>query len=136
MVENASPRVSNTRSRGIPSGSHVFSGSFEFAVPYCLSGLLRLKSFSPSGVIGGNSSDVVAFSGPAQAPLRSRLGAGPPLLGSLASNWLYKVLPNALPAWAMAAGEKLRAASRETIAAVNLRIEDFPSRLSGVSCGL
>src|ERR1700719_2584679 len=47
MVPKASPLVSKTVFRGIPSGSHVFIGSFECPVPTSVSGLLRLNNFCP-----------------------------------------------------------------------------------------
>src|ERR1051325_4331166 len=89
------PRVSNTVLRGRPSGSQVFIGSFEWPVPTSVSGLLSANNFSPSGVSGGISPRL-GVRLPAQEPVMSWTGAGPPGVGSGLSRLpLYK--PSLLP---------------------------------------
>src|ERR1700739_2658353 len=107
MCANARPLVSKTRLRGIPNGSHVFSGSLECPVPNSVSGLLRPNSFCPKGVIGG----IGRRSGvrlPAQDPFTSWIGAGPPGVGSSLNLFpLYKLsFVPAEPAWAIARTKK------------------------------
>src|SRR5579864_7808245 len=81
MVAKAMPLVSNTRFRGIPSGSQVFMGSLEFPVPTFGSERMEASSFLPKGVRGGTGPRVdTRF--PAQDPNTSWTGAGPPGLGS------------------------------------------------------
>src|ERR1700676_5709559 len=87
MVAKESPRISKMILRGKPSGSHVrTNASLVPATWNFASGLFMLKSFCPSGVREG-SSPLSAAMGPAQVPVKSRLGAGPP--GPLSFHLLY-----------------------------------------------
>src|SRR5437016_10456710 len=100
--------------RGTPKGSQVFHGSLEFAQPSFFSVLFMLKSFCPSGVIAGTS-PLSASRGPAQTPITSCLGAGPPvprLLLNIANLlagilWLGSFCRRCA-SWATAAEEKTR----------------------------
>src|SRR5665213_3599599 len=127
MVANASPLVSKTRFRGIPTGSHVFSGSFECPVPVVVSGLLRANSFCPSGVKGGISRrSGVRF--PAQDPLTSWTGAGPPGVGygfNLFPLYRLSFDPGA-GAWAIAKNERASTATRPIDRTSEFRITTAP----------
>src|SRR5579885_2307537 len=65
-----------------PRGSQVTKGSLVAARVTADWDLFNLKRASPAGVRGGITGRTV-FSGPIQAPVRSRLGAGPGGLGIL-----------------------------------------------------
>src|SRR5690242_21720472 len=78
-------------SRGKPIGSQYFMGSFDSASEYCEWFLWERNCSCPHGVMGGMGLSL-ALTRPAQKPVRSWRGAGPPLpvLDALS----YKVLPS------------------------------------------
>jgi hypothetical protein len=95
---------------------HTYSmGRWSVRCRNSVSGLLRPNSFCPKGVIGG----IGRRSGvrlPAQDPLTSWMGAGPPGVGSGLNLFpLHKLsfVPAAL-AWAIAEDEKASTATRPT----------------------
>src|SRR5437660_4473858 len=136
MVPKASPLVSKTRFRGIPSGSHVFRGSFECPVPTSVSGLFMLNIFCPKGVSGGISNrSGVRF--PAHDPFTSWTGAGPPGVGSGFNLFpLYKLsFDPGLGAWASATAEKASTATNPIIDRTShFRIPILASRLEVEIC--
>src|ERR1700733_10106758 len=85
MVPIESPLISSIESRGTPKGSQDLTvGSLVPAGLYFPIGLLASNICLPSGVSGGAGCSAKTGtpepeSGPAQVPLRSRLGAGPPV---------------------------------------------------------
>src|SRR5580704_14242932 len=78
MVANAMPLVMNTMARGNPRGSQVLSGSLESATAYSELFLCVRKTCSAHGVIGGSGLIFWPTLDP-QKPVRSRLGAAPPV---------------------------------------------------------
>src|SRR4029077_8270657 len=73
--------------RGNPSGSQLFMGSFDSATIYCDSFLWVANTFCPKGVRGGTSL-IFWATRPAQNPVKSRRGAGPP--GPVLTNLSYR----------------------------------------------
>src|ERR1700682_2763254 len=78
----------NSILRGKPSGSHPLEGSFDSATGNSLVLLCRRNCSCPQGVMGATSL-IFGTTSPAQKPVRSRRGAGPPVS---VPNLLYKLL--------------------------------------------
>src|ERR1700681_1459013 len=89
IVANAIAIMEYRSTRGNPKGSQVLTtGSFVPAGSYFCRLFRPLRSFSPDGVSGGTSAGLESATpapdrGPAQLPLRSCRGAGPPELMAL-----------------------------------------------------
>src|ERR1700733_9914465 len=86
IVPKESPLISSSALRGTPNGSHDLTvGSLVPAGLNFPRGLLALNNCCPNGVILGfsapppESGTPAPDRGPAHVPLRSRLGAGPPV---------------------------------------------------------
>src|SRR4029077_7306203 len=78
-------------SRGNPRGSQNFMGSLDSASEYCEWPLWVLNCSCPQAVMGGTSFSL-GLGGPAQNPVISWRGAGPPVPFLL--NWSTNVFPS------------------------------------------